>query len=231
MDTFEQGGQDGADRTPISVLIVDDHHSFAEALALAIGMEVDLTHVGSASSVNEAVEMAGRLSPNVVLMDVHLPDADGVEGTRRVKDVRPDSQVVVLTADTDPALMARAASAGASGFMLKQSRIAEVLDAIRSANDGDMLIRGSTLSAILARLERPQDPTPKVGENLTAREIEVLSLLAEGKDVRAIARHLTISVHTARGHVKNILAKLEVHSQLEAVVAATRAGLVATPSP
>ena len=215
---------------PIGVLVVDDHRAFSDALNIAIDIQDDLTCVGIATTLAEALELVAKERPDVVLMDVHLPDADGVEGTARVKELSPDTNVVILTGDTNPATMARAAAAGAAGFLVKAGPMAEVLDGIRTAREGGMLLRGTTLSAILTQIHEGDRPDRKRDGKaaLTSRELEVLNLLGQGQDPATIARTLDISIHTSRGHVKSILAKLDAHSQLEAVVTAVKMGLISS---
>lgn len=212
-----------------TVVLVDDHLSFAESLGAAIDSQKDLRCVGVASNLEQGLQVVKENAPDVVLMDVHLPDGDGIEGTGRVKQCSPNSRVVILTAHTDVEMMARAAAHGACGFLPKESPVAEILSAIRTAGEGGMMINHSTLKAVLARVESARPENREVVVPLTTREIQILSLMAEGLDPRAISRSLSISLHTARTHVKNVLSKLEVHSQLEAVVAAMRRGLIAAP--
>lgn len=214
-----------------TVLIVDDHTSFAQALGTAIDLQDDLLCVGTADTLANGVLKAQEKQPQVVLMDVNLPDGDGIEGTGLVKERCPTARVVVLTAHADLELMARAAARGASGFLAKESPVADILSAIRTAGDGGLLLEHSTLTAVLARIgvesrkNRPEDP------GLTPREQQVLMLMGEGLDPRTISRQMGISVSTARTHVKNVLSKLGVHSQLEAVVTAVRRGLIPSPTP
>jgi DNA-binding NarL/FixJ family response regulator len=211
-----------------TVLIVDDHLAFAESLSMAIGLQQDLEAVGAAATFAQALERIEETAPDVVIMDVRLPDADGIEGTRRIKELYPATRVLVLTAFADLDVMARAADAGACGFLPKESPVAEILRAIRTASDGGMLVDHSTLLAVLERVKggvkEPPEHSPTV--LLTGREREVLALMGTGRDPRAIAKDLGISIHTCRGHVKSILAKLGAHSQLEAVVVAARKGLI-----
>lgn len=214
---------------PTRVLVVDDHRAFSEALAMAIDLQDDIECVGVASTVSEALELVVERAPDVVLMDVYLPDIDGIEGTGRVKALRPETRVLVLTAHTNAETMARAASAGASGFLPKESPIAEILRAIATASEGGMLVDHSTLAVVLERLRESERKPPEPGARfpeITQREREVLGLMGEGLDPQGIAKRLGMSIHTSRGHVKSILRKLEVHSQLEAVVTAVRQGLL-----
>lgn len=212
------------------MLIVDDHRAFAEALGLAIDLQDDLEYAGTAPTVRDSLRMLPEARPDVVLMDLHLPVVDGIRGTQKMKECRPEAQVLVLTADDDPAMMARAALAGATGFLAKTSPIAEILTAVRTASEGGILLDRSTLGAVLERLSDDAVPAERAprGARLTPREREVLGLMGEGLDPKAIGKRLAISLNTTRGHVRNILQKLGVHSQLEAVVKAHREGLLRT---
>jgi DNA-binding NarL/FixJ family response regulator len=208
---------------PIRVLVVDDHQTFAELLALALQGEAALSYVGHARTSAEALDLVGRLSPDVVLMDVQLPDVDGLTTTQRLLEQHPHLRVVVLTAHAEAALVARAAIAGACGFLSKDGALRDVLQALRTAHRGGMVVPAHLLAGALrgdAADDRP------VASSLTSRERDVLRLLGRGADARTIARELGISVHTCRGYVKGVLAKLGAHSQLEAVLAAIRLGLL-----
>jgi DNA-binding NarL/FixJ family response regulator len=212
--------------------VVDDHRAFADALGIAIDLQPDLRLAGIASTVEEALEAVRDSSPDVVLMDVHLPGPDGIEGVRRIKELRPHVRVVVLTGFADADAMARAALAGASGFFPKERPVSEILQAIRTASEGGMVVEPSTLAAVLARVQEPHGSQPAPPAlHLTNRQREVLALLAEGLDPRAIARTLGISVNTCRGHVKSVMVKLGAHSQLEAVVEAMHIGLLRIDAP
>jgi DNA-binding NarL/FixJ family response regulator len=225
--------EDTTERPPrTSVLIVDDHRAFSDALGIAIDLQPDLTLAGVASTVEEAMGVVRSSSPEIVLMDVRLPGVDGIEGVRRVKDLDPRVRVIVLTGFADADAMARAALAGASGFFPKERPVTEILQAIRTVSDGGMVVEPSTLAAVLARVQEPgrsQAAPPAL--HLTERQREVLALLAEGMDPRTIARTLGISVNTSRGHVKSVMTKLGAHSQLEAVVEAMRIGLLDVEAP
>jgi DNA-binding NarL/FixJ family response regulator len=161
-------------------------------------------------------------------MDLELPDVDGIEATMLLRARHPETRVVVLTASTDPALVGRAAAAGASGFLTKNGALGDVLHAVHTAHGGGMTVSSQLLTGLLKSTSA--QPAAATG-GLTARELEVLQLMGAGLDARAIARQLGISVHTCRGHVKRVLAKLDAHSQLEAVAVATRRGLLAPVDP
>ena len=216
-----------------SVLVVDDHLAFSGAVGIAIDAQDDMACVGAVASVAEALRSVGRQPPEVVLMDIYLPDGDGIEATERVLALSPGTRVLILTGHTDVDVLARAASAGACGFLPKESSIGTVIRAIRAAREGQLLVEGSTLAAILGRVGRPGPAAsgqPGDAPSLTRRERDVLGLMGQGLDPHAIARELGISLHTCRGYQKSIMAKLDAHSQLETVVIATRRGLIGRPS-
>lgn len=210
------------------VLIVDDHRAFSEALAIAVSLQDDLTCVGGAGSIAEALKLVAETSTDVILMDVRLPDGDGIEATALVRAAAPDALVLILTGHTDVDVLSRAASAGASGFLPKESSISAVIETIRAARAGNMLVDGTTLAAILGGLsvQKGKDDALVGTPLLTPREHDVLALMGQGLDPHGIAMSLGISLHTCRGYQKAIMSKLDVHSQLEAVVVATRRRLI-----
>jgi DNA-binding NarL/FixJ family response regulator len=213
------------------VLIVDDHLAFAEAVAIAVDAQPDLECVGATPSVEDALRLTEdqHHPPDVVLMDVYLPGVDGIEGTRRIKARNPATRVLILTGYTELDILSKAATAGASGFLPKESSLQEIMDAIRVPMDDKIVVESATLSALIERLrdtERESAKHARDSARLTRRELEVLGHMREGLDPQAIALRLGISVHTCRGHVKSLLLKLGAHSQLEAVVIAAREGLL-----
>jgi DNA-binding NarL/FixJ family response regulator len=214
----------------IDVLVVEDERALAGALEVAIDVQPDLECIGAVGTVEEAVRLATEKAPAVVLMDIHLPGADGIEGTWKIKAIHPAARVLILTADATVDLLTAAAAAGAAGFLAKDSSFADILAAIRTPVGEKILVEASTLSALVEREAAGAGRSGRPAENwagLTAREQEVLALMAEGLDPRAIAERLVLSVHTVRGHVKNVMTKVGAHSQLETVVVATRTGLLA----
>jgi len=207
----------------ITVLVVDGHQTFAELLGVALRGQPDLRYVGHARNGEQALRLAAELRPDVILLDPELPDTDGIAIAEMLRHRQPDTRVVILTASSEATLVGRATAAGAAGFLSKNGALGDVLHAVHTAHGGGMTVS----TDILARLLRSTSPVvgPR-GGGLTAREHEVLELMGSGLDPRAIARRLGISVHTCRGYVKAVLAKLDVHSQLEAVAVATRRGLI-----
>jgi DNA-binding NarL/FixJ family response regulator len=214
-----------------TVALIDDHQTLLDLLSFAMANEDDIEVVGTATTAAEGQRLVERTEPDVVLLDFVLPDVDGVTLAAALVDRYPDVRVVMLTASEDANLISRAATAGASGFVAKSGALDQVLDAVRSARSGSMIVD----PVFLARLGsggRAQPPAEQAGPRrpvLTPREQEVLELLGRGKDPRTIARELSISLHTCRGYVKSTLAKLDCHSQLEAVVTAGRLGLLRSP--
>jgi DNA-binding NarL/FixJ family response regulator len=227
-DTHLTWADAGGDRTGVRatdattrVLLVEDQRTLAEALMIAIDAQPDMRCVGTAATAEEGVRLARAHRPDVVLMDIHLPGADGITGTRRVKATCPDARVFVLTADATPETYAEATSAGATGFLAKVGPLPDVLAAIRTPPESRALLAGGTFAALA---------TDRRGGNnwaaLTERESEVLELLRQRFGTRLIAQCLGISDHTARSHIKRVLTKLQVHSRREAVAVATRTGLL-----
>jgi len=200
----------------LKVLVVDDHVSYAEALSLAISIEPGFESIGSVADVETAIQVVLAERPDVVVIDWQLPLVDGVEGIRRILVADPRVKLVMITGHADASLRKLSALAGASAFLAKESSIAEIVQAVRDSVTGDAYIDVST--------DANADTMSAL--SLTPREIEVLYLLAKGRDTPTIAAALFLSVHTVRGYVKEVLRKLGAHSQLEAVAVARRAGLL-----
>jgi DNA-binding NarL/FixJ family response regulator len=205
------------------VLVVDDHRVVAETFRMAIDVEDDVECVGLAGSAEEALALVSELSPDVVVMDVRLPGVDGIEASRQIKALHPSVRVLIVSAYTGVDVVARAAAAGASGVLSKEGALADMVKALKTAGGSRMIVDSLALDA-----PAPQDPARVTGpaRNLTEREVEILALMSEGLNPKSIAVSTGISLQTARGHVKSIMAKLDAHSQLEAVVIAAREGLV-----
>lgn len=211
----------------IKVLLVEDHRAVAEGLWALLDDYDDLTVVGWADSVAEAAPMTAELSPHVALIDYRLPDGTGAEAAARIRAHDHSIAVVFLSADTSDAALLAAVEAGASGYLLKSAGGDEIAAAIRAAAAGETLIPARTLMDVLARHRESTRVSARQTErleSLTSREQEILALMTQGLDNRAVADRLTISYATVRTHVRGILEKLEVRSQLEAVAKATEWG-------
>ena len=212
---------------PIRVLLVDDHAVFCDALSAILGLEPDMEVVGRGASVREAVDQARALHPDVVLLDVHLPDGSGVEAASRIKKEQPATQVVMLTSDEEESVLRSAVDAGVTGYLSKHEAAPQVLQAVRSAARGEALIAPYMLARLLSGIKRSEGSLPP--GPLSPRELDVLGELALGRDNDMIARSLRLSPNTVRTHIQNILSKLGVHSKLEAVSRAVREGWVRIP--
>ncbi|MFJ9012550.1 response regulator [Streptomyces canus] len=207
-----------------TVLLVEDHRAVAEGLWALLDDYDDLTVVGWADSVAEAVPMTEQLSPQLALIDYRLPDGTGADAAARIRAHDPAIAVVMLSADTSDDALLAAVEAGASGYLLKSAGGDEIAAAIRAAAAGETLIPARTLMDVLARHRETSRATTQQTErlqSLTSREQEILALMTQGLDNRAIADRLTISYATVRTHVRSILEKLQARSQLEAVAKAT----------
>ena len=199
------------------IVIVDDHRTFAELLTMALDGQPDFEVIGTAGTAEAAVQLAVRARPGLVVMDIQLGAQDGLDATRRIRHLLPEAVVMVFSAHRDPSWIAKATSAGASAFVQKSGSLSEMLWILRHARNGSMLVAPSLLR---------QAETSRVVDRLTGRERDVLALMGKGVAPAQIARVLHISVHTCRGYVKSIHAKLGARSQLEAVVKAQQLGLI-----
>jgi NarL family two-component system response regulator LiaR len=214
--------------TPIRVIVVEDHRMFAEAVELLLTGEEGIDMIGAVGSGEEALELIRSDQPDVALVDFDLPGIDGIQTTRLIKEMSPATQVVIITAFQEPAIVAGAIEAGASGFIPKTQAAEDLLEVVRKAGAGEMVLPPGDIASVLLKLQQAQASRSEADTllaRLTTREIEILEVIAEGKSTQEVASALHISPLTVQTHVKNILAKLEVHSKLEAVTFALRQGL------
>jgi DNA-binding NarL/FixJ family response regulator len=211
------------------VLLADDQELFREGVRLILEMAQDISVVGEAADGFEAVHQARVLKPDVVLMDVRMPRLDGLEATRRILAERSKARVIVLTTfDLDEYVYA-AMKAGASGFLLKDLRRDQLIDAIRTAAAGDALLAPAVIRRLIERFcgePPPADGLPESMAELTARELEVLKLVARGLSNRQIGESLFLSDATVKTHLAHVYAKLSVRDRVQAVVLAYETGLV-----
>jgi DNA-binding NarL/FixJ family response regulator len=213
----------------VRVLICDDQALVRSGFRMILEARPDLEVVGEAEDGLEAVELAARVDPDVILMDVRMPHLDGVEATRRVVRSGSRARVIVLTTYDLDEYVYDAIRAGASGFLLKDVQPAQLVDAIRVVAAGDALLSPSITRRLLDRFARslPEpEPPPASLENLTDRELEVLRLLAGGLSNAELAAHLFVSEATVKTHVSNLLHKLGLRDRVQAVILAYEAGLV-----
>jgi DNA-binding NarL/FixJ family response regulator len=218
--------------TRFTLLICDDHKILTDALALVVDADDSLAMVASpVQSPEEALDIVADSPPDVVLMDIVFKGEhmDGIQATRRIKELSPSTKVVVMTAHDDERLLVEAVEAGASGFLGKEEAAEEVLAAAKSAAEGEVLIDPTTLTRLLHQVaterEAQRDAQLLLAE-LTERERQILEQLAQGRRNDDIASELFISPQTVQTHVRNILAKLRVHSKLEAVAFAVKHGAI-----
>jgi DNA-binding NarL/FixJ family response regulator len=206
----------------VRVLLVEDHAMVARGIEAALAEEVDLEVVGIAGTVDDGVLRFRQLTPDVVVMDFRLPDGEGTDATRRIREIDAEATVLLLTGADDPSVVSAALDAGCSGFVSKDRDVDDLASAIRAVARGAAVFPAGLLSRALS----PNSDAGGTGADLTAREREVLTMLADGSSTEAIGSSLFLSLHTVRNHVRNILTKLHARTKLEAVVIAARAGLV-----
>ena len=215
---------------PIKVLIVDDHALFRRGIAMVLEQEKDIELVGEAGDGAEAVAIVTDTMPDVVIMDVGMPKRGGIEATSQIKELSPHTKVVMLTNHDEEADLYDSIKAGASGYLLKDVAIEEIPAAIRSVQAGQSMISPSMASKLLsefATMVKKTDEKPAPAQpRLTDREMEVLRLVAKGRNNRDIAKELFISENTVKNHIRNILEKLQLHSRMQAVVYAVREKLL-----
>jgi DNA-binding NarL/FixJ family response regulator len=224
--------QTAASHAPVRVLVVDDHELFRLGLERALAKEPGIEVVGEAADGEAALERVAALRPDVVLMDVRMPGTDGIEATRRIRETDPDVRVLVLAGSHADADVFAAVRAGAHGYLLKEATVEEVAGAVRDVARGLGPISpvvGAKLLAEFNSLSRRVAEHEGQVPRLTARELDVLRLVARGMANREIAEALVISGNTVRNHVRSILEKLRVRSRIEAAMVAVRDGLVEIP--
>ena len=207
----------------IRVLITDDHIVVRKGIQALLATEPDIDVVGEAENGRQAVTEVGRLEPDVILMDLVMPEMDGVEAIRRISQQQPGARILVLTSFAADDKVFPAIQAGALGYLLKDSGADELIQAIHQVHRGEPSLHPTIARKVLQELSHPteQPPTP---EPLTEREVEVLRLVARGQSNQQIADHLVISEATVRTHVSNILSKLHLASRTQAALYALREG-------
>ena len=215
--------------TPIRILLADDHTVMRNGLRLLLERQPNLSVVGEASDGRETVRLAEQLSPNVVVLDIAMPNLNGIEAARQIGTANPDIAIVILSMHSDESYVIRALKAGARAYLLKDSAEGDLISAIHAITDGKSFF-SPAISRILVEdymLQLEQQHVEDTYELLTAREREILQLLAEGKTNKEMAAMLNLSIYTVETHRTHILQKLDLHSVPELILYAVRKGIIA----
>ncbi len=210
---------------PIRVMIVDDHNLVREGLKAVFEQGDEVEVIGEAGSGEEAVELASKLDPDVILMDINMPGMNGIQATRAIRDSNPDAKVVILTMLDQEGYVYEAVKAGATGYMLKHTSSDELVNAIKTVNEGKALLHPDATAQLIKEFVNLADNKARE-YGLSDREMEVLQLLSEGNTNKQIARSLWISEQTVKTHVAHIFDKLGTSDRTETVARALRSGLV-----
>ena len=210
----------------ITILLVDDHSIVRQGVRAFLEAQRDLQIVGEAASGEEAVQLAQELLPDVVLMDLLMAGMNGVEATRQIKQVSPRTQVVVLTSYHDDENIFPALRAGALSYTLKDIRSSELIEIVRKAAQGEAVLHSRVASRVIQQVRTAKRAVPASFTQLTERELDVLRLIAEGQSNAAIAEKLVLSEKTIKGHITNILSKLQMEDRTQAAVFAWQQGLM-----
>jgi NarL family two-component system response regulator LiaR len=214
----------------IRVLITDDHEVVRKGIRAFLSTTAEVEIVGEAADGEAAVRLATSLQPDVILMDLVMPEVDGIEAVRRIRAERPDARIVVLTSFATDEQIFPAIKAGALGYLLKDSTANDLLEAIRQAHRGESSLHPTIARKVLQELARPPQQPP-TADPLTEREVEVLRLVAQGLSNQHIATALVVGEGTVRTHVSSILGKLHLASRTQAALYALRHGLTSLDDP
>ncbi len=208
----------------ISVLLVDDHPVVRQGLRTFLELQSDMEVVGEAADGEEAVASVEQLVPDVVLMDLMMPNMDGIEAIRRIRQLSPTTRVIALTGFVDDSKVFGSVKTGAAGYLLKDVQPQDLANAIRTVHGGEALLHPAIAAKLVREFSEPAEPQPF--ENLTAREMDVLRLVAQAKSNKEIAAEFVLSEKTVKTHVSNILQKLHLADRTQAAVYAIRQRIV-----
>lgn len=215
---------------PVRVLLADDHVLFRDGMRALLASRDDVTVVGEAATGEEAVAAARSGAPDVILMDVHMPDLDGLEATRRILAAQPSTGILVVTMFEDDDLVFAAMRAGARGYLLKGAGQERLMHAIDAVAHGEAIFDAAIAQRMLAFFRSARRDLPLAAfPDLTEREAEVLDLIADGRENAAIARRLGIAAKTVRNHVSNVLSKVQASDRTQAALKARAAGFGSEP--
>ena len=224
----ESGTPRGKSRT--TILIADDHPLFRQSVKGVLETQPDFQVVAEAADGDEAVKLAAELQPDVVLMDITMPEMDGLEATRLIKASHPNIAVLVLTIHSDDQLIIEILQAGAAGYLIKSVFGDEVVHSVRGVVAGEMVLSPSVGERLLKQAARyPTKPVPlQAGEKISTRELEILKLAARGLSNKSIAAELGLTLGTVKGYLANVFSKLNVGSRTEAIITGIRTGVLST---
>ncbi|RID82095.1 DNA-binding response regulator [Peribacillus asahii] len=208
----------------IKVLFVDDHEMVRIGVAAYLSAQSDIEVVGEADNGRTAVDMAIELRPDIILMDLVMPEMDGIEATQAILEKWPEAKIIIVTSFLDDEKVYPALEAGATSYMLKTSKASDIADAVRATYQGQSVLEPEVTGKMMEKLRRPK--AQALHEQLTAREMEILLLMTQGKTNQEIADELFIALKTAKVHVSNILSKLGVQDRTQAVIYAFKHSLV-----
>jgi len=211
------------------ILLVDDHAIMRDGIRALVSVEDDIEIIGEASDGKEAVEKSAQLNPDLIIMDIAMPKMDGLEATRRIKKKQPSMKVLVLTQHDNQEYVLSVIKAGASGFVPKKAVGSDLIAAIRAVHKGDSFLYPSAARVLMSNYLQHSDVADPF-ESLTAREREVLKLIADGHTSREIAEMLYLSLKTVLGHRNKLMQKLDLHNRTELVRFAIRKGLITQDS-
>ncbi len=215
---------------PITLLIVDDHQLVRWGIRTFLATQADIAVLGEAASGEEALRLAAELAPDVTLMDLVMPGLDGVETTRRLKQISPRTQIIILTSYHEDEHIFPAIRAGALSYVLKDISTAELADAVRKAAGGEAVMHPHVAARVVQELQAAPSRNPGPTPALSEREQGVLQLIAEGYNNAEIAERLVISENTVKSHVSNILGKLHLADRTQAAIYAWREGMIGKPN-